>query len=238
MQIDKESENNPPILDIEKLSGPITRNRQQLIAEQEQLLGLAHSRLEEKKADRFKDQPIQMQAENQDRRSSPFIVEYKETNYPQRDDERHPDPSRHPPRLTLKSLTNMEDPFTNSSASNFRPPYLRHTGLLSISKDHPGNNVLARPPNPSEIKAPPVRPEPVRTGALPFGEVGTREYMSARSGLATHPPPRPQDFGLAGVSTSESGRSYDQNSSKVLLKVFSMFCQFTNSVYDQTVSIY
>lgn len=240
-QVDRDSENNPPILDIEKLSGPITRNRQQLIAEQEQLLGLAHSRLEEKKADKLKDEPPQIPSHNKDRRS-PFIAEYHDTGFDQKDNERHavrssPDPTRAPPRLTLKSLTNMEDPFTNSSASTFRPPYLRHTGLLSISKDHPSNAVMPVPPNSSELNPPPIRPEPVRSSTRSYNDLGTRDYLSGRPGLAPHlhHPPRTHELSLAGSSASDSGRNFENDPSKVLRKVNSCFFIILQSRKDNEI---
>ena len=231
-------------MDIEKLSGPITRNRQQLIAEQEQLLGLAHSRLEERKADKLKDESSKIASQNQDQRS-PFIMDYKD----QKGGDRHgtrstPDPNRPPPRLTLKSLTNMEDPFTNSSASNFRPPYLRHTGLLSISKDHPNSSVLTLPSNPSELNPAPIRPEPVRSGARTLGDLGNPEYLPERTSYGTHLHPNPQchDMHQAGAAETESVRGFEHNPPKVSKKVRSrlfriIYPSFVYSVYKSVLEM-
>lgn len=81
-----------------------------------------------------------------------------------------------PPRLTLQSLTNMEDPFSNISASQFRPPYLRHTGLLSISHEHGNVASHSRPEHRAVTQ--PIRPEPLRSMGISFSEQETRDYLS------------------------------------------------------------
>lgn len=81
-----------------------------------------------------------------------------------------------PPRLTLQSLTNMEDPFSNISASQFRPPYLRHTGLLSISHEH--GNVASHARADHRTVTQPIRPEPLRSVGITFSEQETRDYLS------------------------------------------------------------
>lgn len=81
-----------------------------------------------------------------------------------------------PPRLTLQSLTNMEDPFSNISASQFRPPYLRHTGLLSISHEHGNAASHSRPEHRAVTQ--PIRPEPLRSMGISLSEQETRDYLS------------------------------------------------------------
>lgn len=215
-EVGRGSENNPPTLDLENLTGPITRNRQQLIEEQEQLLSLTHQPLEEK-ADKCKDQSRSMKSETHDQKSIAFGEEYKERSYQSTDDGRCsvrtvPETVRSPPRLTLKSLTNMEDPFTNSSASNFRPPYLRHTGLLSISKDHAGSIPKASSFSLDETRAQQLMPETFRTDSVGVSEANTRDYLSGGTEFAAHS--QSQEF----VSTSHFGRTQDCESSTTLKK--------------------
>lgn len=90
-----------------------------------------------------------------------------------------------PPRLTLQSLTNMEDPFSNISASQFRPPYLRHTGLLSISHEHGSVASHVRPDHRTVTQ--PIRPEPLRSTGISLSEQETRDYLSQHSpGIQGH----------------------------------------------------
>lgn len=74
----------------------------------------------------------------------------------------------------------MEDPFSNVSASQFRPPYLRHTGLLSISHEH--GNVASHAARPDHrTVSQPIRPEPMRSMGISFSEQETRDYLSQHS---------------------------------------------------------
>ena len=78
----------------------------------------------------------------------------------------------------------MEDPFSNISASEFRPPYLRHTGLLSISHEHGAIAPHAR----QEHRTQPIRPEPLRSAGMSFSEKETRDYLSqCSSSIPGHP---------------------------------------------------
>ena len=80
----------------------------------------------------------------------------------------------------------MEDPFSNVSASQFRPPYLRHTGLLSISHEHGGVAPHLRQDHRTVTQ--PIRPEPLRSTGISLSEKETRDYLSQQSpGLQGRP---------------------------------------------------
>lgn len=169
---DRDSDNSQGSLDPDTITGPITRQKQQLLQEQE--------RKENKNKDVEKQQPVNIKIEEAEKRipSHPFDRPFRRSS-----DERFrqsptmSSSSNHvPPRLTLQSLTNMEDPFSNISASQFRPPYLRHTGLLSIS--HERGNATSHARADHRTVTQPIRPEPLRSVGITFSEQETRDYLS------------------------------------------------------------
>lgn len=171
-QNDRDSDNSQGSLDPDTITGPITRQKQQLLQEQE--------RKENRNKDLEKQQPVNIKLEEAEKRipSYPFDRPFRRSS-----DERFrqsptmSSSSNHvPPRLTLQSLTNMEDPFSNISASQFRPPYLRHTGLLSISHEH--GNVASHARADHRTVTQPIRPEPLRSVGITFSEQETRDYLS------------------------------------------------------------
>ncbi|XP_078367195.1 uncharacterized protein LOC144651177 isoform X2 [Oculina patagonica] len=172
---DRDSDNSQGSLDPDAITGPITRQKQQLLQEQE--------RKENKNKDADKQQPVNIKTEDGEKR----IAQYPhERTFRRGSDERYrqsptmSSSTNHlPPRLTLQSLTNMEDPFSNISASQFRPPYLRHTGLLSISHEHGNVASHARPDH--RTVSQPIRPEPLRSMGISFSEQETRDYLSQHS---------------------------------------------------------
>lgn len=176
LQNDRDSDNSQGSLDPDSITGPITRQKQQLLQEQE--------RKEKKSKDvTDKQQPVNIKTEDGEKR----IAQYPhDRTFRRGSDERYQQSptmsssSNHmPPRLTLQSLTNMEDPFSNISASQFRPPYLRHTGLLSISHEHGSVPSHARPNHRTMTQ--PIRPEPLRSTGISFSEQETRDYLSKHS---------------------------------------------------------
>lgn len=192
------------------MTGPITRQKQQLLQEQE--------RKENKNKDGDKQQPINIKIEEGEKRipSYPF-----ERTFRRGSDERFrqsptmTSSSNHvPPRLTLQSLTNMEDPFSNISASQFRPPYLRHTGLLSISHEH--GNVASHSRADHRTVTQPIRPEPMRSMGITFSEQETREYLSQHS-----PNIQGRQFGPLPLSDQQhSSRNKQGEPSKVSLFLY------------------
>ena len=161
-------------MDPDAITGPITRQKQQLLQEQE--------KKENRSKDAEKQQPVTIKTEEGEKRTSSYPFDNR--IFRRSSDERYqqnPDMSstsnQLPPRLTLQSLTNMEDPFSNISASQFRPPYLRHTGLLSISHDHGGVAPHVR----QDHRTQPIRPEPLRSTGISLSEQETRDYLSQRS---------------------------------------------------------
>lgn len=133
--------------------------------------------------DTEKEQPVTIKTEEEEKRSVSYP--FGDRIYRRGSDDRYqqsPDTSsstNHPPRLTLQSLTNMEDPFSNISASQFRPPYLRHTGLLSISHEH--SSVVPQVRADHRTVTQPIRPEPLRSTGISLSEQETRDYLSQRS---------------------------------------------------------
>lgn len=132
-----------------------------------------------------------------------------------------------PPRLTLQSLTNMEDPFSNISASQFRPPYLRHTGLLSISHEH--GNVASHTRPEHRAVTQPIRPEPLRSMGISFSEQETRDYLSQ------HPSGSIQgrQFGPLPLSEQQQGTRNKQGEppAKVNLLIFYLLCEILGLIH-------
>ena len=165
----------------------MTRLKQQLRQGQEISQGQKKSK--ESGTDFGKELLVNIKTESMDKTSSPFPFEQRDSSYPGNNTDQYRNSptvtstDRHsshiPPRLTLQSLTNMEDPFSNLSASTFRPPYLRHTGLLSISQEH---GAIAPPVHhePRSISQP-VRPEPLRSTGISLSEQLSRDYLTERS---------------------------------------------------------
>lgn len=178
---DRDSDNSQGSLEREVITGPITRQKQQLLQEQE--------KKENRSKDVEKTHSVSIKTEEGEKRTTSFRFDngiFRRNS----NDRYQPNPetssgSNHiPPRLTLQSLTNMEDPFSNISASEFRPPYLRHTGLLSISHEHGAIAPHAR----QEHRTQPIRPEPLRSAGMSFSEKETRDYLSqCSSSIPGHP---------------------------------------------------
>ena len=161
-------------MDPDAITGPITRQKQQLLQEQE--------KKENRTKDAEKQQSVTIKTEEGEKRTSSYPFDNR--IFRRSSDERYQQnadmsssSNQLPPRLTLQSLTNMEDPFSNISASQFRPPYLRHTGLLSISHDHGGGAPHVR----QDHRTQPIRPEPLRSTGISLSEQETRDYLSQRS---------------------------------------------------------
>ncbi|XP_032229439.1 uncharacterized protein LOC116613003 isoform X2 [Nematostella vectensis] len=115
--------------------GPLTRQKQQQLNEL-----LSQSKDVQPKPQETNDEkaaPVRIKTEHKEEPEPPYMFDKQEGHYRRARDSPSSEnlANRPPPRLTLSSLTNMEDPFTNYEASTFRPPYLRHTGLLSVSQD-------------------------------------------------------------------------------------------------------
>ena len=189
-------------MDPDNITGPITRQKQQLLQEQE--------RKENRNHDMDKEPPGTIKSEEGEKRISPIAYS---RGYRRKEEEmcrQSPtsiSASNHlPPRLTLQSLTNMEDPFTNISASQFRPPYLRHTGLLSISREH-GSVASSIRTEPRPVTQP-IRPEPLRSMGISLSEQETREYLSQ------HSPDIPTEFGQQFRSLSSTKQQLDVNRTK------------------------
>lgn len=178
---DRDSDNSQGSLEREGITGPITRQKQQLLQEQE------------KKENRIKDTEkthlVSIKTEEGEKRTSsyPFhnrIFRRSSNERYQQSSDMGATTNHLPPRLTLQSLTNMEDPFSNISASEFRPPYLRHTGLLSVSHEHGTIVPHAR----QDHRTQPIRPEPLRSTGISLSEKETRDYLSqCSSGIQGHP---------------------------------------------------
>lgn len=92
----------------------------------------------------------------------------------------------------------MEDPFNNYNTPTFRPTYLRHTGLLSVSQDsnHHGGIPIGQP----------LRPEPIRSTGISLSEQETREYLSHRRSPGG-PPEYNRHYGML---PGHQGTSYDK----------------------------
>lgn len=158
-------------MDPDSITGPITRQKQQLLQEQE--------KKDNRNKDAEKQYSVTIKTEEGDKRTASYTFENRISRHSRNDRyQQSPDTSNNsnhlPPRLTLQSLTNMEDPFSNISASQFRPPYLRHTGLLSISHEHGTIPPHARP----DHRTQPIRPEPLRSTGISLSEQETRDYLS------------------------------------------------------------
>ena len=120
----------------------------------------------------------------------------------------------------------MEDPFSNISASQFRPPYLRHTGLLSISHEHGNAASHARPDNRTVTQ--PIRPEPLRSMGISLSEQETRDYLSQHStGI------QGRQFGPLPLSEQQLGNRNKQGepTTKVYFLVFFPHCMIVEITF-------
>lgn len=194
-----DTENGHTPIDTENIGGPMTRQKQQLLLEQ----GLKQSEKKEKREENgeVKQETVKIKKEAPEE-SSPyhFTQENKyKTSISQGRQNASPSEqlsSRPPPRLTLQSLTNMEDPFNSYNTPTFRPPYLRHTGLLSVSQD------AVRPP-----LGQPLRPEPVHSTGLSLNEQETRDYFAHQGSTSSIHRDFSRHFGLL---QSQQGGSFDK----------------------------
>lgn len=181
-----------------------------------------------------KQQPVNIKTEDGEKR----IAQYPhERTFRRGSDERYrqsptmSSSTNHlPPRLTLQSLTNMEDPFSNISASQFRPPYLRHTGLLSISHEHGNVASHARPDHRTVTQ--PIRPEPLRSMGISFSEQETRDYLSQHStGI------QGRQFGPLPLSEQQLGsrNKQEESTTKVNLLFSGSFCDCRDHIHLENV---
>lgn len=201
LQTSTDTENGRTSIDAENLNGPMTRQKQQLI-EQGLIQQTQQKPKTEENGDISKELNIKIKKEAPEESTSPYPYtqenQYK-SNSSQGQRNASPTehiPSRPPPRLTLQSLTNMEDPFNSYNTPTFRPPYLRHTGLLSVSAEHTGHPVLGQP----------LRPEPIHSTGLSLSEQETREYLARHGSPNLHP-----DFSRHfGMLQSHHGSSFDK----------------------------
>ncbi|KXJ18463.1 genetic suppressor element 1 isoform X2 [Exaiptasia diaphana] len=193
-----DTENGHTPIDAENIGGPMTRQKQQLLMEQ----GLKQNDKKEKREENgeVNKETVKIKKEAPDESTSPypFTQENKYKNNSQGRQNTSPSEqlsNRPPPRLTLQSLTNMEDPFNSYNTPTFRPPYLRHTGLLSVSQD------AVRPP-----LGQPLRPEPVHSTGLSLSEQETRDYFAHQGSPNIH-----RDFSRHfGLLQSQQGSSFDK----------------------------
>lgn len=181
--------------------GPITRQKQQLLEQVLSKQSEQNTKTEEN-GDVNKDLNIKIKKEATEELTSPYpFIHQNRYKSNSSQGQHNASPSEHlssrpPPRLTLQSLTNMEDPFNSYNTPTFRPPYLRHTGLLSVSADAAGHPSLGQP----------LRPEPIHSTGLSLSEQETRDYLAHRGASGIHP-----DFSRHfGLLQSHQGSSFDK----------------------------